>query len=173
MGKKIIIKGADFSENGLAVPVTTWYVTLGSIPVGARSENPAYMNSSAWTFNDTYNSYVRGKTINRFRFIASSAGKFYFFVLDSRTQSLGEPAASVIVTSDKVGVLEEYELSNDVYVGENQYLAFTSPSQSASFYYARNAVGHYFFKRCGFSDATTVNGFQLMFDVGYHGLVSE
>ena len=58
MGKKIIIKGADFSENGFAVPVTTWYVTLGSVPVGPRSTGPAKMGSASWTFGNTYNAYV-------------------------------------------------------------------------------------------------------------------
>lgn len=167
MGKRIIIKGADFSENGIATGTTTWYITNGTDFISKKGSNAANMSSAAWTFDNVTNAKLQGKTVNRLRIIASAAGTFYLYVLNSRTQSLGTPAATITVGTGDIGILKEFEMSNDLSIGAGQFLVFANPTQSVSFYYGQNMPSNSFYKRVGFTDAAVVSACELLFDVGY------
>lgn len=167
MGKCLIIKGADFSENGIANEVNEWYVTNGTDFISKKGTDAANLNSAAWTFDDTTNAKLQGKTVNRLRIIASSAGTFNLYVLNSRTQSLETPAATITVGPADIGILKEFAMSNDVSIGAGQILVFASPTQNVSFYYGVNMPNHSFYKRVGFNDTAVVNNYELLFDVGY------
>ena len=177
MGKSLIIKGADFSANGIEVYTEYWYVTLGTDLLDCKGPNPTNNSgSAAWSFSDDYNSLVQGKTINLIRFVPADAGEFKLFVLNSRTASLGSPVATITVNSADVGNLTKYEFP-DVQVGASQYLCFVDPSQTVRMYYAISGQGYplpsgqSFYKRCGFSNASVVSNYQLLIDVGYKEIV--
>lgn len=169
MGKKLIIKGADFSINGLAVYTDTWYIRLGTTYLADMGSVPTRnSDSGAWSFDNANNALIQGKTINQIKFVPADAGNFYIFVLDSRTSSLGTAAATISVSSADIGNLTRYSFP-DISIGAGQYLAFVDPSQTVRMYYAVKS-GQSFYKRCGFSDTVTVNGYQLLIDVGYRSL---
>lgn len=177
MGKSLIIKGADFSANGIEVYIEHWYVTLGTDLLTYIGPDPTNNSgSAAWSFSDDNNALVQGKTVNLIRFVPADAGEFKLFVLNSRTTSLGSPAATITVNSADVGNLTKYEFS-DVQVGSSQYLCFVDPAQTVRMYYAISGQGiplpsgQSFYKRCGFNDAAVVSNFQLLIDIGYKEIV--
>ena len=176
MGKSLIIKGADFSANGIEVYKEHWYVTLGTDMIVHKSATPTNNSgSAAWTFSDANNALVQGKTLNLIRFIPGDSGEFKMFLLNSRTASLGSPVATITVNSSDVGNLTKYEFP-DIQVGSSQYLAFVHPDQTVTMYYASSVnvhvpAGHSFYKRCGFNDASEVSGYELLIDLGYKEIV--
>lgn len=172
MGKSLIIKGADFSENGVYKTVENWFLLLGTQYGHLKSSSPTNNSgAAAWSFSDGNNALIQGKTINQIRFYPADAGVFKIFVLDSRTSALGDPVATITVASGDVGNFTKYEFS-DIQVGDNQYLAFVDPSQTVRMYYAVRS-GESFYKRCGFNDSSVVSGYQLLIDVGYKGIIIE
>lgn len=175
MGKSLIIKGADFSVNGIEVYTEQWYVTLGTSLIAYKSD--AVTNnatSAAWTFADANNALIQGKTLNVMRFVPGNTGEFKMFLLNSRTSSLGTPAATIVVKPADVGILTKYAFP-DIQVGSSQYLAFVHPDQTVTMYYASSQKGlpsgHSFYKRCGFNDASVVSNFELLIDLGYKEIV--
>ena len=166
MGKSLIIKGADFSANGIDVVRKTWYITKGTDYLADKIPTPTKnADSGAWSFNDSVNALIQNKTINLIRFVPADAGEFKMFLLDERTDSLGSPVATINVASGDIGNLTEYEFT-DVNVGAAQYLIFIDPSQAVRIYYASHS-GNVFYKRCGFNNAATVTGYELLIDIGY------
>lgn len=177
MGKSLIIKGADFSANGIEVYQEHWYITLGTDLQDYIGPVPTYNSTSAaWSFSDANNTLIQGKTLNLIRFIPADSGEFKLFLLNSRTDSLGSPVATITVNSADVGNLTKYEFP-DIQVGSSQYLCFVDPSQTVRMYYAISATekplpsGQNFYKRCGFNDTAVVNNYQLLIDLGYKEVV--
>ena len=166
MGKSLVIKGANFQANGIVTYNETWYVTLGTDNIGSMTSVPTNNSgSAAWSFDDTYNNAVRGKTINQIKFIPATAGTFSIYVLNTRTTSLGIPAATITVSSSDIGQFKRYTIPS-ITVGSSQYLVFVNPDDSVSMYYSA-VSGATFYKRCGFSNTSIVTGYQLLIDVGY------
>lgn len=172
MGKSLVIKGADFSTNGIAVYQDIWYITLGTDEISDIGPTPTNNSgSAAWSFSDANNALIQGKKVNQIRFVPADTGNFYIFLLNSRTASLGDAVATIEVKTADVGNLTRYEFP-EINVGANQYLVFIDPSQAVRMYYAINRTGESFYKRCGFNDAAVVSNYQLLIDVGYRD-VSE
>lgn len=158
MGKKIIIKGADFSENGMLAGELTWYFEKGfdREPIAVSTSG-----SSAWALTDTEASILYGKTINRIKFIPSAAGTFRIYKTSSLS-SLGELVAKVVINTPRVGTVVTVSF-DDVVVANGERFVFPDNMPYAA------ESGASFYKRVGYSDYSVVSNFRFPWAFGYFG----
>lgn len=170
MGKKLIIKDADFSANALDVRVIEWYI-LSYTNYLESSQNIANVVNGGWAFVQATNALLIGKTINAIRFKAATSGtlNIYKGVLNSSEKTF---IGSVNVTSSEVGQ-EVTKTFTPYTMGGNDYLIIGEPNSSASFYYQGSGVkptaaSHNFYTKVPSEwSLTTANNIELCIDIGY------
>lgn len=158
MGKKIIIKGADFSENGMLAGRLTWYFEKG---FDKKIINVSKTGSSAWALTDKEASTLYGKTINRIKFIPAAAGNFHIYKTSSLS-SLGELVAEVVIDATEVGTVVTVSFDN-VMVAYRERFVFPDNMPYA------DERGASFYKRVGYSDYSVVSNYRFPWAFGYYG----
>lgn len=156
MGKKIIIKGADFSENGIRTMEITWFFEEG---FNKAFYSNSSSGSSAWALNDTEAPILYGKTINRIKFIPAEAGTFRIYKTSSLSY-LGELVVELTITPQQVRnvVIASFD---DVVVANGERFVFPNNMP-----YVRES-GASFYKRVGNSDYVIVSDFRFPWAFGY------
>lgn len=157
MGKRIIIKGADFSTNGINVGETTWYFNSG---FANDNQHTAVSASSAWAQNDTDAAVLYGKTINRIKFMPAASGTFHIYKTSSLS-SLGELVATLTISGEKVGTAVT-AIFDDVLVAQGERFVFPDIMNYAT------KSGASFYKRVGYRDNAIVSGYQFPWAFGYY-----
>lgn len=163
MGKKLIIRGADFSQNGIINPfVGEWY------NYDLENHPPAYetLVSSARFVPGNY-SVFQGKTINAIKLKVITPGTITIAVADritanaqfsqSRTLDFSQVAPNTIVT----------EIFEAIEVGDG-YLSIFASTDTGSFGYegqVSNPVGIY--RYIGTANPGSLPNFSLSVDFGY------
>lgn len=158
MGKKIIIKGADFSENGMMAGELTWYFEKG---FDKTIVDISTAGSSAWALTDTEASILYGKTINRIKFIPAAAGTFRIYKTSSLS-SLGELVAEVVINTSQVRTVVTASF-DDVVVANGERFVFPDNMPYAG------ESGASFYKRVGYSNYSVVSNYRFPWAFGYFG----
>lgn len=170
MGKKLIIKDADFSANALDVRVIEWYILSYTNYLGS-SPNIANVVNGGWAFVQATNALLIGKTINAIRFKAATSGtlNIYKGILNSSEKTL---IGSINVISSEVGQ-EVTKTFTPYTMGASDYLIIGEPNSSVSFYYMGSGVTpssnlhNCYTKVPSVWSLTTANNLELCIDVGY------
>lgn len=162
MGKKIIIKGADFSENGMLAGELVWYFEKG---FDKAIYNVSKTGSSAWALTDTEASILYGKTINRIKFIPAATGTFRIYKTSSLS-SLGELVAEVAIDASLVRTVVTASF-DDVVVANGERFVFPDNMP----YVAETDAS--FYKRVGYSDYSVVSDFRFPWAFGYYVINSQ
>lgn len=147
MGKSLVIKGADFSENGIDLEV------LGIDRNEGIAAAVATGASSSGAYADADYSSLQGKHIMAIEFKPTASGTFRVV----KCASIGAVGLIVLATINvqpqDVGVKTKYSL--DIIVGDNDIIGVNPPGDSASFYYC-TTVGGSFYIDLGKSTCHTV-----------------
>jgi hypothetical protein len=162
MGKKIIVKGADFSENAIyqdGQQADGWLVTNYTTFASALTY-AANVDNGGWAFIDEM-SNLRGKKINKIRFKASASGDFPILVGTACNNLL--IVRIVSVSSSEVGSVVE-KTFDELLVANTQLIGI-GKANGAGFYYAQDS-GHSFYSKIP-DNPTLVSGYVLGIDIGY------
>lgn len=173
MGKKLIIKGADFSQNGIVG--TGWFIDELDVlsAAGIGTLRPAITTSAGWAFLDAVNEKIVGKRLNKVKFRAASQGVLNFYVVSDLSMLPSTPNASVVVGSEDIGVDREYNLSNAITIKADERLVIGEPGMTggAAFYYHSSPGPEYgFYRKVGTAEYnifTSEVGSSLYFNVGF------
>lgn len=130
MGKRLIIKGADFSQNGIYSQVSLWYIT-GYDDNKSNLSSTANTANGGWAFGDTDQNKVRGKVINQIKFKVSAAGDFPIMKGSARN-SMTE-AASITIEQAEIGTVVTKTFT-PVTVGESEYIAVGKPNGAGMYF---------------------------------------
>lgn len=157
MGKKLIIKGADFSTNGIIESETTWYFSEGlDISLGYT----AAAASSAWALNDTNAALLYGKNINRIKFVPANTGNFRIYKTSSLS-SLGDLVATINVVSGQQNTVVTARFDT-VTVAQGERFVFPDLMKYGT------KSGASFYKKVGHNDYSTVTGYCFPWAFGYN-----
>lgn len=162
MGKRLVIKGADFSRNSISNSTLTWYIQeMKSLEEAILS--PANIASAGWSFKEETNSLLVGKNINCVQFIAGLAGTLNLYIGSLGTTSL-QRIASISISSSDVNT-EKFITFPTVTVGNGQHLIIAEPQTTGSFRYFEDASNSFF--KTVQTEPTIVKGYSLGFNVGF------
>lgn len=161
MGKRIIVKGADFSTNAIYhVEVGEWYVTNYDDFASAATRT-ANLANGGWAFS-TENDLLSGKIVNRIKFKASAAGDFP--ILIGETYGTMSIVRQITIESSEVGSVVE-KTFEPVSVAGGQKFGFGVPN-SGGFYYA-TATGRSFWSKVPSAPSGNNKNVVLPINVGY------
>jgi hypothetical protein len=173
MGKRLIIKDADFSQNG--IEVKGWFIdeldVLSAAGIGTLAIASAA--SAGWAFLDAVNEKIVGRRLNKVKFRAATQGVLNFYVVSDLSMIPSTPNASVVVGSEDVGVDKEYDLSNVVTIRAGERLVIGEPGMAGgvTFYYLGFAGAEYgFYRKVGTPEYNIFEseaGSSLYFNVGF------
>lgn len=183
MGKSLVIKGADFSANGIpqTTPTLVWYINECRSTIQSGSLNNAKLANGGWCFTDANNSLLQGKTINRIKFVPSQAGIINFYKSSSRSGPV-TLVASLTVLAAHIGEVTEYELE-EFTLGGAEYFIIGQANSAGGFKYYQN--GDASFTLSGFYSRVpsnpnpthpageTLSQVDLNISVGYYGYIDE
>lgn len=172
MGKRLIIKGADFSANAVGntdIYEYVWYTSQKDKwqERDQRTEvttfNPA---SKYWALNDDQQEAMRNKPINVVRLIPGAAmTTLNLYKVSSVTSAIPSiPAATATFESGTEFI--EVKLDKQITLGSNEYLVFDNGTfvGTTSSYEDQN-----FYRKVGFSDAGlySLGDTLVLVDFGY------
>lgn len=160
MGKKLIIKGADFSTN--AVEEVTWYIDVTD---SGWATNPGTSASAGWSYPASQESAYIGQPINAIKVKNATAGVMTIYKVSELGQA-GTLLATINVT--QANVLTTYVLPTTVTINSGEHLVFHDSTDTAFFRYKQKS-GSTFIKRAQYSNYSTVSGYELSIGVGYYG----
>ena len=170
MGKRLVIKDADFSANAVDVRIIEWYILSYTNYDGSESHSIANVVNGGWAFVQTTNALIQGKTINALRFKAAGNGalNIYKGTLNSTSKTL---IGTVNISSSEAGQ-EVTKTFTPYTMGANDFLIIGEPNSAGAFYYRGNisptGVSHNFYTKVPSEwSLTTANNLELCFDVGY------
>lgn len=166
MGKKLIVKGADFSENAIQRNYT-WFVNECARFV-ASATNAATRANGGWSLGNGSTSSLQGHTFNVIRFKPSHSGALHIYSAASRSDltSAMTLLVTINVQAGDVGSVMQYEF-NPVTLAANAYIVFGEANSEAGMYYAKNTSGVGFFTKVGSGTSSSVSNQSLCFDIGY------
>ena len=166
MGKKIIIKGANFTRNaiyndGSLIPTqTVWYITSFTDTGAEKLVNFANKANGGWAYKTNNNEKVQGKFINAVKFKAATAGTFNLYTGVEHGESTNL-VASFQVEENEVGTVVTKKFET-VFIGD-KFLIFGEAGTSATQYFGPGAEGFY----SKIPTSWVEYGGNLGFDVGY------
>lgn len=102
MGKKLIIKGADFSTNAIE-GIITWFVDEYDQAVALGKTPNTNANYAVAGFAPNYD--FGGKTINVLKFKVGAAGSFSIMMGNSRDDTSPTKVGEITLTSEEVGTV--------------------------------------------------------------------
>ena len=126
MGKSLIIKGADFSQNAIEF-TTNWYYHVFSdkIQEGEGEFVNARRDRGGWMFPEV-NEAIKGKTVNVIKVQPVIAGRFNFYIINSSEietlTTLPNPCSFIDIKESDIGVITEYVLSSPISIEEGEAL---------------------------------------------------
>lgn len=158
MGKSLIIKGADFSQNTISI---TWYVDRYTDYTLSKSANVV---NGGWALSDSDAATLQGKTVNIIKFKPVSSGTFKLFVAHAKNATSVTEKATITISSSEAGTEVTKEFT-PFQIGEGEYLVFGEANDAVGFYFG-NSTGLSFYSRVP-SDWTKSNDYALGIAVGY------
>lgn len=167
MGRKIIVKDADFSANacGEEIIEKTYHWYIDECPSDASNARPAYVVNGGWAYYDTNNNKLRGKKINCIKFIPATVGILLFYK-SSSLSSRGEQIAEINITEEQLQKPTIYQFS-DVLIADDEYL-IVGKAQSVGSFYFLGSGGEGFYSKIPSSPTKNMNTI-LGLSVGYYG----
>lgn len=133
MGKKLIIKGADFSDHPVAV---------GSWVIDSREYEPlATTNASVPHASFVPNAYasLQGKTITKIRLVPAVAGNISVMKGSAINDGNAVVAATLVVTDDMLNVPTEFSVN--INVGANDVIGMNKSTDTGVFKYTGPQTG--------------------------------
>lgn len=172
MGKRIVIKGADFSANAIGTPeVDVWYTDQKN-KYEYRKKNSLLtlfnQASKYWALNDAQQEAIRGKRINIIRLIPYNFTTLNFYKVSSITSAIpSTPVATATFTSGDKFV--EVKLDKEITLGSDEYLIFDNGVFVGT---TEKYEDQNFYRRVGFSDANlfSVGNTLIILDFGYKNI---
>ena len=165
MGKALIIKGADFSQNAIEIS-TTWYVDRYTDYTLSRTAN---INNGGWALSDDDNATLQGKTVNTLKFKPVSSGTFKLFVASTKNATSVTEKATITINSSEAGteVIKEF---TPFQIGAGEYLVFGEANDAVGFYFG-DSTGLSFYSRIPGNVTRWVKSDNLVLGiaVGYKG----
>lgn len=171
MGKRIIIKGADFLENAISKnEIDAWYTNQKTKYVERTIKTGTSMTkfnqpSKYWAFNDDQQEAMRGKRINIIRLIPYNITTLNLYKVSSLTSDLpSTPVATATFTSGDKFI--EVKLDKDIILGSDEYLVFNNGAYIAT---QQKYEDQKFYRRVCFSDANLYSEGDalILMDFGY------
>ena len=172
MGKRLIIKGADFSANAVGntdVYEDAWYTNQKD---KWQDRNPTTnfisfnQSSKYWALNDDQHKAMRGKPINIVRLISDAIfTTLNLYKVSSLTNSIpSTPAATA--TFEASSSFIEAKLDKQITLGSNEYLVFDNGRYVST---VENYEDQNFYRNVGFSDANLYDSGNtlILVDFGY------
>ena len=172
MGKRIVIKGADFSANAIdKTEIDAWY-TNQKIKYEERELTSVLVKfsqvSKYWAFNDEQQEAIRGKVINIIRLIPYNFTTLHFYKVSSITSAIpSTPVATASFTSGNKFI--EVKLDKEITLGSDEYLVFDNGVYVGT---AERYEDQNFYRRVGFSDANLFSEGKtlILLDFGYKNI---
>lgn len=164
MGRKLIIKGADFSANAVDDVTLTWYVNVEDD--NTWGPNPAKNTSAGWCYPTSTESNFIGQPINMVKLKPSAVGTITLYKIPA-LGSAGTLVATINATQEQVNVLTTYMLPSTFVINSGEHLVLCD-STDTSFFMYKIKSGASFIKRAQYSDHANVSGYDLAFGVGYY-----
>lgn len=174
MGKRIIIKGADFLSNAIGKnEIDTWF-TNQKIKYEERTIKPGTgltkfnQASKYWAFNNEQQEAMRGKVINTIRLIPYNFTTLNFYKVSSITSAIpSTPVATATFTSGNKFI--EVKLNKEIKLGSNEYLVFDNGAYIAT---TNKYEDQNFYRKVCFSDANlfTIGDVLILLDFGYKNI---
>lgn len=172
MGKRLIIKGADFSANAIgSTPLyeNTWYTNqkdkYNSREISTVGIVPFNQASKCWALNDSQHSAMRGKPINAIRLMPSGFTTLNLYKVSSLSSPLpSTPAATATFASGSAFI--EVRLNQEITLGDGEYLAFDNGAYAPTI----NAYDDVdFYRKVGSSEVNvyTAGTTLILLDFGY------
>ena len=171
MGKRIVIKGADFSANAIGkTEIDAWY-TNQKIKYGERTIKPGTdlnkfnQSSKYWALNDDQQEAIRGKRINIIRLIPFHFTTLNLYKVSSITSALpSTPVATATFTQGREFI--EVKLDKEIMLGSDEYLVFDNGTYVATTIKYKDQN---FYRRVGFSNANLFSEGDalILLDFGY------
>lgn len=174
MGKKIIIKGADFSDNGMAYAEVMYVNLYTTYPTETGSS--ATQSNGGWAFASYINNTpvplaaLVGKTVNFVRFKPKTAGTLKLYRcsdksdVNTRVLVASFTIADGDVNEEKTFVFDPITLGEEYFIiGDN-----TSSGQGLP-PYKSGLSGSYLVGKIPSSNTSNFNGGALIIDIGFMG----
>lgn len=136
MGKKLIIKGANFSANAIK-GIITWFVDEYDQAVALGRSLTAITKYSTAGFAPNYD--FGGKTINVMKLKIATAGTLSIMIGDSRTDMNAQRVAELQFTSEDVGqvVTKQFE---PITIPTGKHLWICKSGDTATFNYSSQMI---------------------------------
>ena len=167
MGRKIIVKDADFSANACGEEIIEktykWYID--ECPSDVSNARPANVVNGGWAYYDTNNNKLRGKKINCVKFIPATAGTLLIYKSKSLS-SQGEQIAEINITEEQLQQPTIYYFS-DALIADDEYLIVGKAQTVGSFYFLASG-GEGFYSKIPSLPSQNANDI-LGLSVGYYG----
>lgn len=169
MGKRIIIKGADFLANAIGKFEDTWYTNQKNKyeerELKASTLIKFNQASKYWAFNDDQQEAIRGKVINTVRLIPYNITTLNFYKVSSITSAF--PSTPIATAKFRSGSkFVEVKLNKEIKLNNDEYLVFDNGVyvNTNQKYEDQN-----FYRRVGFSDANIYSegDVLILMDFGY------
>ena len=167
MGKSLIIKGADFSANGIpAYSNITWFLDSFNETYATRDTN-----ISQGYFGPGNYSQLQGKTINCIKFKAAASGQLTIAFADGVGGSAQISQERIIeVSQDEVGTVVT-KLFTPIEVSQSDYIVVGKPTDTAGWYFTNSYpddAGTGVYTKIGYdgTGVKTTNRFDLLLSFG-------
>ena len=142
MGKVLIIKGADFSQNG----IENYEMLIIDRTWGIENENRDAIPSSA-SFVDQDYKLLQGKVISAVEFKCGTAGNISIVKMNSMSSNC-EIVHTITVKQNDVGLIKKFDMN--IPVGNNDIIGISTPNDTGLFRYTNQFdSGYYFYYDCG------------------------
>lgn len=145
MGKKLIIKNADFSINAI---VSNYELAIGFTDNAFNSADRVGIATSS-AFTDSRYANLYNKHISIIELKVAREGVFSVFSYKNDIRTL---ITTLNFTSDMIGKIVKFPVSIDV--EENEMICFMTSTDTGSFYYGRNIPGYTIYTHCGIPGTT-------------------
>lgn len=170
MGKRMIIRGADFSLNSIGKSElinNEWYSSYCELQKTRGNNNFVLFNQSSkyWVFNDEIMSKMRGKPINKVRLVPFNFTTLNLYVINSLNETITEsPADSLSFQSGNSEI--ELKLNNTITLQSDEYLAIDNGAYDVT---TEVFEDQNFYRRVGFSDVNLYSSGKtlILIDFGY------
>lgn len=136
MGKRLIIKGADFSTNRIPEQLT-WFVDEYDQAVALGKTPNTNANYAAAGFAPNYD--FGGKTINVLKFKVGAAGSFSIMLGNSRNDTNPTKVGEITVTSQEVGTVVTKQF-DPITIPDGKYIWLGRSGDTGQFCYSSNTT---------------------------------
>ena len=171
MGKTIVVKGADFSANGMTIiPAVHWYVDECTASPSSGSLLAANLANGGWVYSGNYDVLLRGKIVSRIKLIPSQAGTFNIYTTESSLSGAVTLRASITIDAADIGRETVYSFQ-EFSIPENGYIVFGEANSVGGFYYVGGGAGYSgFYSKVPSNPTSTGTTAKVNISIGYYGI---